>query len=164
MFDNRVADSEKTWQLKRRAKCSVAFLTNIGHFDQPLPLSSELPKVQASSENKKQNKSQSILQSLSANITKWSNTLKQFVGNCLSLFDHFVGLVLKVLKEEYQSNKRLQLGGCQKNEENEDCRISIHEKKKLHFCIAQMRRLMTESSPIPTMFQKLMELRLNLSL
>ena len=34
--------------------------------------------------------------------TKWSNTLKQFVGkkliNCLSVFDHFVGLVLKGLK------------------------------------------------------------------
>ena len=32
---------------------------------------------------------------LSANITKWSNTLKQFVGNLatdyLSMFDHFVG-------------------------------------------------------------------------
>ena len=31
--------------------------------------------------------------------TKWSNTLKQFVGklsrNCLSVFEHFVGLVLR---------------------------------------------------------------------
>ena len=39
---------------------------------------------------------------LSANFTKWSNTLKQFVGklptNCLSVFDHFVGLALKGLK------------------------------------------------------------------
>ena len=38
---------------------------------------------------------------LSANITKWSNTLKQFVGklptNCLSVFDHFVELALKGL-------------------------------------------------------------------
>ena len=38
----------------------------------------------------------------SANITKWSNTLKQFVGNlptnCLSVFDHFVGLTFKALK------------------------------------------------------------------
>ena len=37
----------------------------------------------------------------SANPTKWSNTLKQFVGNlptnCLSVFDHFVGLVRKGL-------------------------------------------------------------------
>ena len=39
--------------------------------------------------------------SLSANPKKWSNTLKQFVGNlptnCLSVFDHFVGLALKEL-------------------------------------------------------------------
>ena len=39
---------------------------------------------------------------LSANPTKWSKTLKQFVGklptNCLSVFDHFVGLALKGLK------------------------------------------------------------------
>ena len=38
---------------------------------------------------------------LSANFTKWSNTLKQFVGkystNCLSMFDRFVGLALKGL-------------------------------------------------------------------
>ena len=41
------------------------------------------------------------LNPLSANFTKWSNTLKQFVGNlptnCLSVFDHFVGLALKGL-------------------------------------------------------------------
>ena len=39
----------------------------------------------------------------SANITKWLNTLKQFVGSlpakCLSVFDHFVGLALKGLKK-----------------------------------------------------------------
>ena len=38
---------------------------------------------------------------LSANPIKWSNTLKQFVGNlpanCLSVFDHFVKLALKRL-------------------------------------------------------------------
>ena len=38
---------------------------------------------------------------LSANPTKWLNTLKQFVGNlptnCLSVFDHFMKLVLKGL-------------------------------------------------------------------
>ena len=36
---------------------------------------------------------------LNANPAKWTNTLKQFLGklptNCLSVFDHFVGLVLK---------------------------------------------------------------------
>ena len=40
----------------------------------------------------------------SANFIKWSDTLKQFVGNfptnCLSVFDHFVGLVLKGLKPQ----------------------------------------------------------------
>ena len=38
---------------------------------------------------------------LSANATEWPNTLKQFVDklptNCLSVFDHFAGLVLKGL-------------------------------------------------------------------
>ena len=38
---------------------------------------------------------------LNANHTKWSNTLKQFVRNlptnCLSVYDHFVKLALKVL-------------------------------------------------------------------
>ena len=42
-----------------------------------------------------------IVNLLSANPTKWSNTLKQFVSklptNCLSVFDHFLGLVLKGL-------------------------------------------------------------------
>ena len=39
---------------------------------------------------------------LSTSSTKWSNTLKQFVGklltNCLSVLDHYVGLGLKGLK------------------------------------------------------------------
>ena len=38
---------------------------------------------------------------LSANPEKWSNTLKQIVGNlptiCLSVFDHFINLALKGL-------------------------------------------------------------------
>ena len=38
---------------------------------------------------------------LSAIPTRWSNTLKQFIGklptNCLSVFAHFVGLALKGL-------------------------------------------------------------------
>ena len=42
---------------------------------------------------------------LSANPTKWSNTLKQFVGNlptnCFCAFDHFVILALKGLKTSY---------------------------------------------------------------
>ena len=43
-----------------------------------------------------------FLNPLSANPTKWANTLKQFAGklptNCLSMFDHFVGLALKRLR------------------------------------------------------------------
>ena len=42
-----------------------------------------------------------IVKVFSANITKRSNTFKQFVANfptnCLSVFDHFVGLTLKGL-------------------------------------------------------------------
>ena len=37
------------------------------------------------------------INALSANPTKWSNTLKQLIGFCLSVFDHFVGLALKAL-------------------------------------------------------------------
>ena len=41
-----------------------------------------------------------VLNPLIANPTKWPDTLKKFVGklatNCLSVFDHFVKLVLKV--------------------------------------------------------------------
>ena len=44
---------------------------------------------------------QYLFNSLSANPMKWPNTLKQFVSklptNCLSVFDHFVGLALKGL-------------------------------------------------------------------
>ena len=39
-----------------------------------------------------------IVTPLNTNPTKWSNTFKKFVGfeptNCLSVFDHFVGLAL----------------------------------------------------------------------
>ena len=45
------------------------------------------------------------LNPLSTNPTKWSNTFKQFVDklptNCLSVFDHFVGLALKELKPDW---------------------------------------------------------------
>ena len=43
----------------------------------------------------------SLFNTLNANPTKWSNTLKQFLGNlptnCLNVFDHFVGLAFKAL-------------------------------------------------------------------
>ena len=45
-----------------------------------------------------------VINPLSANFTKWSNTLKQFVGklatNCLSVLDRFVGLALKELTRD----------------------------------------------------------------
>ena len=48
-----------------------------------------------------------IINPLSDNHAKWLNTLKQFVGkfqtNCLSVFDHFVGLALKGLNDTTQS-------------------------------------------------------------
>ena len=52
------------------------------------------------------------LNPLSANPTKWSNTLKQFIGifptNFLSVFDHFVGLAIEKLKwKEINSSLRL---------------------------------------------------------
>ena len=49
---------------------------------------------------------------LSAKLTKWPNTLKQFVGNlptnCLSMFGHFVGLALEGLKR-YLSQQSFKL-------------------------------------------------------
>ena len=44
-----------------------------------------------------------LVNPLSANITTWSNTPKQFVSNlptnCLSVFGHFVGLALIGLRD-----------------------------------------------------------------
>ena len=48
-----------------------------------------------------------VLNPLNANLEKWSNTLKQIVGNlptiCLSVFDHFMNLALKGLTLYQQS-------------------------------------------------------------
>ena len=48
-----------------------------------------------------QSKFNNSINPLSADATKWSNTLKQFVDKkrtiCLSVFDHFVVLALKGL-------------------------------------------------------------------
>ena len=44
-----------------------------------------------------------LINPLSANPTKWSNTFKQFLDklptNCLSVFDDFVKMALKALKK-----------------------------------------------------------------
>ena len=52
------------------------------------------------------------MKTLSAKFTRWSNTFKQFVGNlptnCLSVLDHFGGLVLKGLNPMAKKED----GGC----------------------------------------------------
>ena len=54
---------------------------------------------------------------LSANPTKWSETLKQFVGNlpinCLSVFDYFVGLALTGLNRNTVLGNHMALLGTQ---------------------------------------------------
>ena len=51
-----------------------------------------------------------LLNPLSANPTKWSNTLKKFVCNLptnrLGVFDHFMNLALKGLSESCNCQKR----------------------------------------------------------
>ena len=62
------------------------------------------------------NKINLMLNPLSANFTKWSNTLKQIVGklptNCLSVFDHFMGLALKGLKHHNLKRNEWSTGIC----------------------------------------------------
>ena len=54
-----------------------------------------------------------VINPLSASPTKWSNTLKQFVGklppNCLSVFVHFVGLALKGLRMLYVKDSQIKM-------------------------------------------------------
>ena len=64
-------------------------------------------------------KSRLHLNPLSTNPTKWSNTLKQFVGNlptnCLGVFDHFMNLAFKWLNLQLKdSNSNLLTLGIQK--------------------------------------------------
>ena len=67
------------------------------------------------------------LNPLSASLTKWSNTLKQFVGNLptnlLSVFDRFVGLALKGLK----SIRKIKTKKLQKQSPRVYCRSSHPE-------------------------------------
>ena len=73
---------------------------------------------------------------LSANPTKWSNTPKQFVGNlptnCLSVFDHFVILALKGLRNKlinYQKptrSRKVIAASFIKKKEKSSVTISIH--------------------------------------
>ena len=51
-----------------------------------------------------------MINPLNANPEKWSNTLKQIVANlptiCLSVFDHFMNLAIKGLKELVKSKSK----------------------------------------------------------
>ena len=54
-----------------------------------------------------------MLNTLSPNPKKWSNTLKQFVNefltHCSSVFDYFVGLAIEGLREKRQHSLNLEL-------------------------------------------------------
>ena len=73
---------------------------------------------------------------LSANITKWSNTLKQFVGNlptnCLSAFDHFVGLEFKGLSCREPSTTLIDGSSTESNTKGILLRITIVRDWKLN--------------------------------
>ena len=77
---------------------------------------------------------------LGANPTKWSNTLKQFVGNlptnCLSVFDHFVILALKWLT--LLDLLKLCVGFCLSEKMGESISFSVsptHLKSILAFAV-----------------------------
>ena len=67
---------------------------------------------------------------LSANPTKWSNTLKQFVGKLptdfLSVFDHFVGIVLKGLIRNAASESILTFN---ENGLEAVCQVSLMQRR-----------------------------------
>ena len=71
--------------------------------------------------------SQGEFNPLSANRTKWLNTLKQFVGNwptnCLSVFDHFVGWALKGLQQNNIPKEGLALRKCHLRSLNSSVRV-----------------------------------------
>ena len=58
-----------------------------------------------------QKNSENSANHLSANPTKWPNTLKRFVGNlptnCFSVFDTFMGLVFRKLRKSQRSSELL---------------------------------------------------------
>ena len=71
------------------------------------------------------------------NFTKWSNTLKQFVGNlstnCLSVFDHFVGLTFKGLRLELMYITLSQFLYINSNEYILHCKYQVKYHSSLRF-------------------------------
>ena len=68
---------------------------------------------------------------LSANPKKWSNTLKQFVGNlptnCLTVFDHFVNLTFKslILSKQVRRSRSVTFWHHASNGKNEELLWSL---------------------------------------
>ena len=84
---------------------------------------------------------------LSANITKWSNTLKQFVvklpTNWLSVFDYFVGLALKGLTQLWRYKKRT---------------VAQNELRSLNFVNTELPALLIKVNKMNDIFDILVEL------
>ena len=80
-----------------------------------------------------------IFNPLSANPTKWPNTLKQFVAklsmNCLSVFDHFLGLALNGLNIPYWEIREYLAG---KYLFEVTCKNIIHPTVAFHIEISQI--------------------------
>ena len=85
---------------------------------------------------------------LSTNPTKWSNTLKQFVGklptNCLSVFDHFVKLAFKGLTRNTHYFEFLQKCGGNKLQHI----LALHIRNTVHYYKLYYFSLGTESISI----------------
>ena len=86
------------------------------------------------------------LNPLTVNSTKWSNTFKQLSTNYLSVFDHFVGKVLKELKAALPVT------------------ISEFIIKSLHHSIGLKRNSVYVTSKAINNFHKCIEVSLQLSL
>ena len=93
---------------------------------------------------------------LSANPIKWSNTLKQFVGNlptnCLSVFDHFVKLALKRLCRLVTI---IQLDFRKISLNNQKHEFTKHEKQL--FCDIYPWKILSKPSCYSTLKKKLFD-------
>ena len=94
---------------------------------------------------------QNLVNPLSTNPTKWSNTLKQFVGklptNCLSVFGHFVKLELKGLKNSKPFGRYKQYENCISTKRK------ISAKWNGHTLVLQATRLIVETPNALVFFQ-----------
>ena len=88
-----------------------------------------------------------LLNPLSVNFTKWSNTLKQFVcnmpTNCLSVFGHFVGLALNRLNSDTRHSvyQLFAMASCSVNTNNSNVVFirKVHHRLKCKFVLILSR-------------------------